>query len=128
MKTHSINPRALGTASATNAITIRSLQSKPEVGMGATLMCYTDRHAYTIVATASVRGSKTIYAQRDRATRTDSNGQSESQDYSYAPNPEASVEPFTLRKDGTYIKRGEPMNGGSRLVIGEREEWEDPSF
>lgn len=130
MKTHSINPRALGTNSLTNAILVASPQPKPEVGMGATIVMWTDLYACTIVSVQSVRGrpgAKSIYIQRDIATRTDSNGMSKSQDYAYAPDPDAKVEVFTLRKTGRYVRRGERING-THLVVGERDHFIDPSF
>lgn len=124
MKVHSLNPRALGTNSATNAIMVASKQSKPEVGMGATIVMYTDLYPATIVEVT--HSSVTI--QEDVATRADKNGQSESQDYTYAANPGARREVFSLRGTGRYVKRGQPTNGGTHLVIGIREQYVDPSF
>lgn len=129
MKSHSINPRALGTASTTNAIDAVSRQPKPEVGMGATILGYTDRTACTIV---SVR-HKVIDLWEDIATRTDKNGLSESQDYTYATRLASEVRrfnmhTFTLRKDGTWVKLGQRANGGTRVLIGTRDHYIDPSF
>lgn len=130
MKTHSINPRACGTNSATNAIMAYSKQPAPRIGMGATILMWTDRHAGTIVGmTRHHKGAPphSLSIQQDKAMRTDSNGMSESQDYAYAPDPSAAVEVFTLRANGAYVKRGESMRG-TRLVVGERDEYHDFSF
>lgn len=124
MKAHSINPRAVGTNSVTNAILAFSRQPKPEVGMGATIVMYTDLYPATIVEVT--HSSVTI--QEDVATRTDKNGLSESQDYTYTTNPKARREVFSLRDTGRYVKRGQPTNGGTHLVIGTREQYVDPSF
>lgn len=124
MSVLSINPRALGTNSLTNAIMASCKQPKPEIGMGATIIMYTDRYAATILAVTR----QGVYITEDIVTRTDKNGMSESQDYTYAPNPIAKMQVFTLRKTGRYVRRGEPMRGGTHLVIGTRDHYIDPSF
>lgn len=95
-------------------------QPTPERGMGATLLMWTDRHAYTIVKVTPC----TVHAQQDRAIRMDHNGMSESQEYTYEPNKSAPVEIFRKRKDGGYYRAGY----GSQLRIGERDEYHDYSF
>jgi hypothetical protein len=95
---------------------------KPEVGMGATLLMYSDRHPYTIVEVRN--DGKLIGVQRDDAKRTDKNGCSESQEYEYSRCPDAPVEWYSLRKNGSYVLVGESMNG-SPLRIGDREEYYD---
>ena len=89
----------------------------PEIGMGATECCYSDRHAYTIIKITPC----TISVQRDIATRTDKNGMSESQSYSYEPDPKGRV--IVLRK----TKRGWRYKG-TGFRIGERDEYYDYSF
>lgn len=98
---------------------------KPEVGMGATVLMFSDRHAATIV---SVETPKCIIIQHDIATRTDKNGLSEDQSYTFAPNRNANPETYTLRKNGTWVKEGESMSQGTILRIGTRDEYRDPSF
>jgi hypothetical protein len=56
----------------------------PEVGMGATEIMYSDRHAFTVV---EVLGPKRIVVQRDRATRTDGLGMSDAQSYNFEADP-----------------------------------------
>lgn len=115
------------TGSLTNYLLAGSKQPEPVEGMGATIVLWTDRHAATITGVRVIRGVRTVFVQEDIATRTDKNGLSESQEYSYAPNPEAREQAFTLRQNGAYVERGEPMTG-TRLVIDERDAYEDPSF
>jgi len=58
-----------------------------KVGDGVTISCWTDCLAFTVIA----RTAKTITIQRDIATRTDNNGMSDCQDYSYERNPNGEV-------------------------------------
>jgi len=97
----------------------------PVVGMGATILGWTDRHPATIVA-VSKTGSW-VEIQEDNAKRTDSNGMSECQDYEFTPNTEAQVCRYSLRKNGAYVRVGDSVNG-SRLRIGERSKYYDYSF
>lgn len=98
----------------------------PEVGMGATIILWSDRQAATIVG---VPTEKTIQIQRDRATRTDSNGMSEDQSYTFEPNTEAMVQTFTFRKTGRWVAKGQPDKFGSVVVyVGHRDEYKDPTF
>lgn len=98
---------------------------KPKVGMGATLLKWTDRSPFTIHA---IQGKK-LWASQDKSERTDQNGMSESQDYIYSNNNQNQKDAwqlFTLRKDnkwhiGTNLQ-------GNILIIGKREEYYDFSF
>ena len=113
-----------------NRIAESCKQTTPEVGMGATITMHSDRHAATIVAievfkSGPKKGSiSKIQVQQDKATRTDKNGMSECQEYTYTPNPKAQVQEFTLRKSGSWQEVG----GTSGLIIGERDEYYDFSF
>lgn len=55
-------------------------KSLPEVGKGATILLYSDRHAYQVM---KVEG-KRVWIKRCVAKRVDNNGMSESQDYDYS--------------------------------------------
>jgi hypothetical protein len=114
----SINVRGYG--SMVNAIGNQTRSLKPEVGMGVTEMMYSDRHPYTVVAVLS---DKKIQVVRDIATRTDKNGCSESQEYTYAP--DENTLPITLRlnKYGRWKEVGHP--DGSTFLVGRREEYYD---
>lgn len=101
----------------------------PAVGMGVTELCWTDRHAYTIV---EVVNAKTIIVQRDKVTRTDSNGMSECQDYSYEQDPEGGKTTITLRitkryPQGRWVRKGDSVKGNA-WHIGSRREYHDYSF
>jgi hypothetical protein len=98
----------------------------PEIGMGATLLMWTDRKAGTIIEVS--QNGKTVKWQRDRATRADSNGMSDAQSYTYERKLDGKIETFTLRKNGRWKRVGDPMNGSETLLIGTRDEYYDYSF
>jgi len=114
----SINVKGYG--SLTNAIENQTRSLKPEVGMGVTELCYSDRHPYTVV---KILSEKKIQVKPDTAIRIDKNGASESQEYTYQICEEA--EPITLRlnKHGGWKQVGNP--DGWTYFIGEREEYYD---
>jgi hypothetical protein len=97
----------------------------PCVGMGATILGYSDRHAATVV---HVENSKLIGVRQDTATRVDNNGMSENQEYVYEENLHASIQWFSLRKNGKWIREGEKLKNGTVLLLGERDEYYDFSF
>jgi hypothetical protein len=94
----------------------------PTVGMGTTELCWTDRHAYTVVEVVSDRK---IIVQRDTATRSDKDGMSDSQSYTYTPNPNEPRLVLTLRKDGKWRRMGD---SGNVFALGFRQEYQDYSF
>ncbi len=98
----------------------------PEVGMGATMLCWTDRHAFTIIAVR--KGGAEIDVQGDIATRIDSNGFSDAQKYAYTADPNGETHTVTLRKNGVWVTKGHGMKDGQRWWIGVRDEHYDYSF
>jgi hypothetical protein len=104
--------------SLTNHLMAGSKQVEPKVGMGATICCWSDRHAATIIKITECQ----IHVQEDIATRTDSNGMSESQTYDYSPNQDGAV--IVFRK----TKRGWKSKCGNGLLIGTRKHYYDYSF
>lgn len=98
----------------------------PTVGMGATVCYYSDRHAGTIITVS--KSGKRVTVQEDTATRTDKNGMSDAQAYSYEPNPNGSVTTFSKRKNGCWVRVGEGSRSGTGLVLGTRDEHYDYSF
>lgn len=84
------------------------------VGDGATILMFSDRHAATVVEA----GPKRIVIQRDIAKRTDDNGMSESQTYEFTPDPTAPKIAYTLRKNGRWVREGDPLRGGETLGRG----------
>lgn len=103
-------------------------QPTPEIGMGATILCWTDRHAATITDVWKHRGKLAVTVQEDRATRTDKFGMSETQTYVYERNPAASPQHFAF--DGKTWREliDGRMTRGHGLQLGVRREYHDFSF
>ena len=97
----------------------------PTIGMGATELLYSDRHAYTVV---EIFSPKKIKVQQDQAIRVDKNGCSESQTYVYKRDRNGSTRVLTLRKNGWWIPEGEKLRSGTVLSLGKRDEHYDFSF
>jgi hypothetical protein len=108
------------TGSLMNHVMTGSQQPTPTVGMPATVCYWTDRHAGTVIKVTA----KTITVQEDTATRVDSNGMSENQDYTYERNPNGRITVFRQNKAGAW--RG--ANRGPGLVLGHRRSYHDFSF
>lgn len=122
---------ALGTetGSLVNHLMSGSRQPEPEIGMGATILLWTDRHACTICEIVRFKsGDRTgqvreVHVKRDKVTRTDSLGMTDSgQEYAYEIDPFAT--PQVFRVNG----RGELRGRYGRLSIGHRNEYRDFSF
>lgn len=110
------------TGSLVNMLMDGATTVEPEVGMGATLVYWTDRAPATVVE-VSKTGHK-IVVQEDTATRTDSNGMSDAQSYSYERNESGRLHEATRRKDGSYRLKG----GTTRVLLGNRSKYHDYSF
>lgn len=97
--------------------------SAPLVGMGATVSYVTDRHAGTVIK-VSKSGAK-IVIREDRTTRTDDNGMSECQSYTFAPGAEGEGHEWTAHRcaDGSYR-----TTGGQRVTLGVRSAYHDYSY
>jgi hypothetical protein len=94
---------------------------KPEIGMGCTLIWWSDREAGTITKVSP--SGKTIEFQIDTATRIDSNGMSDSQSYAFAPNPKSAVYTARMRKNGQFKTKA-----GQVVKIGYRSKYHDFGF
>lgn len=94
----------------------------PEIGMGATQICYTDRHAFTIIGISKT--GKTITIQRDKAFRIDNNGMSDSQEYNYQKDDAGVIYKARQNKNGDW----KILNLGNKIIIDKREEYFDYSF
>lgn len=99
-----------------------SISSELEIGMGATIQFHSDRIACTVID-ISPSGHQ-ITLQEDQATRTDNNGFSESQSYTFNRNKEGQVYLATLRKDGRYRLSG----AKETVTLGIRDKYYDFSF
>lgn len=125
------------TGSLTNHIYSRATvgQPTPEVGMGATILCWTDRHAGTITKVEPIKTGFRVTVQEDKAKRIDKNGMSECQEYDYTRNENGPTITFAQRQDGGWqcvrfneqTKRWNKVEGNG-LRIGERNEYHDFSF
>ncbi len=122
--------------SVINRVMESGKQRTPEVGDGATVTMWSDRHACTIV-NVRLKGGEVfeIDIQRDKATRTDSYGMSDCQSYSYEADTTAPLETWRQDRSGkwrrTYLnengRRVLAPKGGDGLIIGRRDEHYDYS-
>ena len=100
---------------------------QPEVfvGMGATILAYSDRYAGTVI---SINKDKSISVQEDNSERVDDNGMSDCQEYSYWPRPNGQVWTFSKRKDGRWREKGVKQSNSNGLRLGVRDKHYDFSF
>ena len=131
------------TGSFINHLQARSTigQPTPEVGMGATMLLWTDRVAGTITKVTELGGSKRwtyeIEVKRDVSNVVSGSGHDGSAKYEYQSAPWATPHHFRCERDGgrwREVRENDKGNlvlvssGGRGLRIGEREEYRDPSF
>jgi hypothetical protein len=112
------------TGSLMNHIISGCRMAAPEVGMGGSILGWTDRRACTITEVS--KSGKRVGIVEDIATRVDKNGMSDSQEYSFERGS-GSPTFFTLRKNGAWVRQGESIRG-QRLAIGQRDHYYDFSF
>ncbi|HEX8556710.1 MAG TPA: hypothetical protein VF668_01335 [Pyrinomonadaceae bacterium] len=104
----------MGRAAAASVVT-------PTVGMGATEVMYSDRHAFTVVEVIS---PTRIKVRADRATRVDKNGMSDAQQYKFTPDPKGRERVLTKRRNGKWVPVGESQNAPG-FLLGVRSEYRD---
>lgn len=109
-----------GPGSVINQVMSGPTTVKPEVGMGATICMWSDRHAATITYVSP--SGKMLRARQDHAKRIDKNGMSEMQQWEYSPNPNQPEVTYRLTKKGIW------KSGCNRLAIGVRNEYYDFTF
>lgn len=119
------------TANLFNHLMAGSKQPEPEVGLGATVLAWTDRYAGTIIETEKRNGAIVAFTvQEDIARRTDTNGMSESQNYEYVANPYGTRYRFRRvsrgKLKGAWRENGK--SGGLGVLIGTRAKFHDYSF
>jgi len=109
-------------------------QPEPTVGMGATLLSWSDRNPATIIEVFSIRTTKFIVVQADKYKRIDQNGLNEIQKYEYSANPEGAKYTYRIGRDGkweeVYLNDNKRWVkcGSQGLRIGERQRYYDFSF
>lgn len=107
-------------------------QPEPAMGMGATIIWYSDRDAGTIVNVAP----ETIIVQQDRAIRSDSNGMSDCQSYGYERDATGTLTVFRKDRRGKWreaslnskTNRWHFVEGGKGLLLGHRDAYHDYGF
>ena len=116
------------TGSMINNLYANTKYPKPEVGMGATKLSWTDRHPFTVI---KILGDKKIVVVEDRAMRTDKNGMSECQNYNFETpkqgDADYSESILTLRPNGRWVEQDESQKG-TPYAIGHRDKYHDFSF
>lgn len=118
------------TASVVNWMSSGPSSIEPAIGMGATILHWTDRTAATVIAW----DGKLLTVQEDTATRTDNRGMSDAQEYTYAPNANGPVRTFKRDRKGQWRAveqndRGRYVfSGGPGLALGRRAAYHDFSF
>lgn len=104
---------------------------EPEVGMGVTMLGWTDRHAGTIVEVNNKK--RYIAVTEDHAKRIDNNGISESQEYEYTPDFNGYRIYYRKDRKGEwrmcfYNENKRLVFGRGGLIVGHREKYHDYSF
>jgi hypothetical protein len=112
--------------SVINKIMEESRDRPPEVGMGVTRILWSDRQAWSVVEVYPE--GKKIRVRQDRAVVMSGSAFDGSAVYRFLPQEDGREAVLTLRSNGKWVQRGEPMRGGCGWLIGVREEYVDPSF
>jgi len=128
------------TGSLYNYIYSRAVIGEPKIylGLGATILGWTDRYPCTIVEIATKRNGSLDYivVQEDDAKRIDKNGMSEDQTYEYTRNEDGRTHYYRKDKKGIWrscIRKGQTgrivyTRDNRGLTIGERDKYYDFSF
>jgi hypothetical protein len=143
------------TGSVMNHVMSRQTKNEPEpvVGMGVTMLGWTDRYAGTIHRIFQEKGTTVIEVTDDDTKLVSGSALSEEQEYEYTPCPDAKTRMYFMKDKRTgkwqemqyrvmstdYDEEGDERNvvlskrlskcsPGKGLKIGVREEYRDPSF
>lgn len=109
-----------GFGNLTNRVMESGRDPAPKVGDGVTEMMHSDRHAGTITWVSD--SGTTFKFKQDHAKVIKGSTQDGSAEYEYSPNPGARERTARRNSKGQYVSEG------SRIVVGRREEYYDPSF
>jgi hypothetical protein len=110
------------TGSLVNHLYSMAIGPEPEIGMGATICSWTDRHAFTVIDISP--SGKTITLQQDDAKRIDKNGMSDTQEYEYTRDLNGPIEKARRNRQGGW----QTIGGKNTVLIGKRAEHYDYSF
>lgn len=129
------------TGSVINHLLARGTIGQPEVkvGMGATILCWTDRHAATIFRVFEHKGMVAVETRDDDAKVIKGSGHDGSAEYEFKVNVSGYRRYFVLkeawRECGVVSLPEQPLKlklgtkgSGHGLRIGSRDAYHDPSF
>ena len=109
-----------------NRIAEKSKMPAPVVGMGATELCYSDRHAYEII---EVKDDRHITVRRYDVRRVDHNGMCDLQSYVFTSNENNNTCELFRTINGEWRERyGARKLGSTRWAVGYASEYYDYSF
>lgn len=123
------------TGSLVNYLFSGSRSPSPVLGMGGTVLHWTDRHAVTVTSIAA--DGRSLLTRDDIAIRTDKRGMSDAQTYNFERDDNGVERRWKLAQDGTWREaclndagRVVFLSGGKgpRLVLGSRSHYHDFSF
>lgn len=97
---------------------------KPQLGMGATEILYTDRHAYEVIAVKDERHCTV----RQYECKIKEGTSWYDQEYDYISNPRGRVVNLFLTKKGKWVQRYPSGRYGNTFRMGIADEYYDPSF
>lgn len=97
----------------------------PEIGMPCTICYVTDSRPAEVVA---IRKDGKEIDIRDMDYKLIKGDVFSGAEYEYTSNPNNGISTYTLRKNGRYIRKGEPLRGGSPLSLGFARYYYDPHF
>lgn len=106
------------TGSLINALQGQGGATVPEVGMGATLLMYSDRSPWTVIEVRKNKAGKVVEAvmQADRAIRTDDRGMSDCQDYRFERDLEGTTRTIRQTRDGKWREAYTDYDGKVRCT------------
>lgn len=90
----------------------------------ATVHFWSDREPATVIK----RTAKTVTVQTDDARALNKVPYGGYPDYEYTRNEQGSTWTFSLRKNGRYVRVGEPARTGTSVSLGRRDYYRDPHF
>jgi hypothetical protein len=121
------------TGSLVNHLYSRMTLNEPEptVGMGVTMLSWSDRDAGTIIEVNTKK--RYIAVTEDDAKRIDNNGISEGQEYEYTTRLDGCITYYKKDKNGQwrkcyYNENNRMVFGRGGLILGRREKYYDFSF
>ena len=110
----------------------------PKVGMAATTLSWSDRHAATVTEVTELCGARWLYEIRvveDKVTVTSGSTHDGSATFEFSPNPRGYANIYRMNRKtgewvGGYINQdtGKFKKGTGGLILGRRDHYVDPSF